>query len=325
MKKSSIKIISLLVVVTLAMTSCLNDLEDFMGQFSGSPAIAELSEAANAATGTVSREIINPLVSKEFTLRVNIAAVNAVSAATTVTLAIDNTLIDAYNTAKGLTGAAAAIPVPLAALTIASYDVVIPAGKREFDWTFTINPTLVPNVVDKFYILPIKIASVNNGVVISGNYNSKLIRVLSRNQWDGMYTVTGTMTDAASASLSGYYPHDIELITSSGTVCSVYDETIGGYYYPILSGGSLSYYGSFGLNITFDKTTNTVTAMSNYWGVVSNTRAAAIDPSGANSVNSTTKDITLKYFMLQPSVITAAPNIRCRMNEVWKYNGPRPE
>ena len=53
MKKSSIKILSLLVMMTMALSSCLNDLEDFTGQFSGSPVIAEFSEAANAATGTV--------------------------------------------------------------------------------------------------------------------------------------------------------------------------------------------------------------------------------------------------------------------------------
>ena len=324
MKKSSIKIISLLVVMTMALTSCLKDLEDFTGQFSGSPAIAELSESANAATGTVSREIINPLVTKQFSLRVNIASPYPLDVDTKVVLQLDNNLITAYNSAKGLTGAAAAIPVPMAALTISSYEVTVPAGKREIDWLFTVNPTLVPNVVDKFYIIPVKIVSAENGVVPSGNFGTKLIRVLSRNDWDGIYTVTGTMVDAASASLSGWYPHTIRLITSSGTVCSVYDMTIGGYYYPISSGGSLSYYGSFGLNITFDKATNTVVGMSNYWGVVSNTRAAAIDPSGANSVASN-RNITLKYFMLQPNTITTAPFIRCRMNEVWAYVGPRPE
>jgi hypothetical protein len=324
MKKSSIKIISLLVLMTMALTSCLKDLEDFTGQFSGSPAIAELSESANAATGTVSREIINPLVSKEFSLRVNIASANPLNVATKVVLELDNTLITAYNASKGLSGTAAAIPVPVAAMTVASYEVTIPAGQREAEWLFTINPSLVPNVVDKFYIIPVKIVSAENGVVPSGNFGTKLVRVLSRNDWDGIYTVTGTMVDDANATLSGWYPHTIRLITSSGSVCSVYDETIGGYYYPISSGGSLSYYGSFGLNITLDKATKTVTAMSNYWGVVSNSRAAALDPSGANSVGAN-RNITLKYFMLQPTVITTAPFIRCRMNEVWAYVGPRPE
>jgi hypothetical protein len=325
MKRSRIFFIALLVLGTLSMTSCLNDLEDFMGAFSSAPAIAELSESPNAATGTVTREILNPLLTKQFKLRVGIAVAKPLGSPTTVTLAIDNSLVAAYNTKYGLTGSAAALPIPAAGITVSSYDVTIPAGQLEADWTFTIDPTKVPNIVDLFYLLPVKIVSANNGVTVSGNFGVKYIRVLSRNQWDGVYQVTGTMVDAANANLTGYYPHDVDMITTGGTTCAVYDHTIGGYYYPILSSGSLSYYGSFGINMGFDPVANKPISVSNYWGVVSNTRAGAINESYANAVNPTTRDITIQYYMLQPSVITAPPHIRCTMTETWKYLGPRPE
>lgn len=219
MKKSSIKIISLLVVVNMAMTSCLNDLEDFMGQFSGTPAIAELSEAANAATGTIGREIINPLVPAVFTLKVNIASAFPLDKDTKITLALDNSLITAYNTARGLTGSAAAIPVPTAAITISSYDVVVPAGKREVDWSFSVDATKVPNAVTTFYIIPVQIVSAENGVVPSGNFGSKLMRILARNEFDGKYTMKGfVMRPGDTGGLEGYFKNQAySLITVGGT------------------------------------------------------------------------------------------------------------
>ena len=218
MKNSNIKILSLLVVITMSLTSCLNDLEDFTGQFSGSPVLAELSEAANPATGTVGREIVNPLVPANFTLRVNIASANALDKDTKVTLVLDNTLIDAYNTAKGLTGTAAAIPVPIAALTIASYDVTIPAGKREAEWPFSVDATKVPNPVTTFYIIPVKIASAENGVVPSGNNGTRLIRILARNEFDGKYLMKGfIMRPGDTGGLEGYFKNqDYSLLTVSG-------------------------------------------------------------------------------------------------------------
>jgi hypothetical protein len=218
MKKVSIKIISLLVVISVALTSCLNDLEDFLGDFGGTPGIAEFNEAANASTGTVGREIINPLVPAEFTLQLNITVVDYLSTDTKITLAIDNALVTAYNTAKGLSGAAAAVPVPAASLIATTYDVVIPAGEREGTWTFKIDATKVPNPVTTFYILPIKIVSVDNGLTISGNNGNRLVRILARNEFDGKYKMKGfIMRPGDTGGLEGYFTNqDYNLSTVSG-------------------------------------------------------------------------------------------------------------
>jgi hypothetical protein len=218
MKKSSIKILSLLVMMTMALSSCLNDLEDFTGQFSGSPAIAEFSEAANAATGTVGREIVDPTKPAPFSLRVNIASPYALDKATKVVVELDNSLIDEYNAERGLTGSAAAIPVPLAALTIPSYEVTVPAGKREVEWEFTVDASKVPNPVTTFYIIPVKIVSAENNVVVSGNFGTKLIRILARNEFDGEYLMNGfIMRPGDTGGLEGYFEgFEYGLITVSG-------------------------------------------------------------------------------------------------------------
>jgi hypothetical protein len=322
MKKTSIKIISLLVVMTLTMTSCLNDLEDFLGQFSGSPAIAELSEAPSAATGTIAREIINPTVPAVFKLRVNIAAPNAVSVDTKVTLALDNALITAYNTAKGLTGSAAAIPVPANALTIASYDVIIPAGKREIDWSFTIDATKVPNSLAIMYLLPVKIVSADAPVVVSGNYGTKLVRILARNKYDGLYTVTGTFVDYVSSAWIGAYPKDVSLTTVSGDVVSFYDEGNGTAGYIFDTGAGLSYFGNFYVLFKFDASDNVIDCINSVTDGAPRSRQGALyTGAGAiNKFNPVTKAIDVSYQLKQMNV---TPNLRNLIIEHYTYVGPR--
>jgi hypothetical protein len=218
MKKSIIKILTLLALVTVSMTSCLNDLEDFRGDFSSTPAIAEFNEASNASTGTIGREIVNPLVPTEFSLRVNIASPSTFGTSTNFTIALDDALITEYNTERNLTGAAAAVPVPTAAITITSYEVMVKAGEREAEFYFTLDGTKIPNAVTTFYAIGIKIASVTNGVTISGNAGSKVVRILSRNEFDGKYKMKGfIMRPGDTGGLEGFFKdQDYSLSTVSG-------------------------------------------------------------------------------------------------------------
>lgn len=200
MKKINIKLLSLLVVVAISLTSCLNDLEDFLGDFGSSPAIAELSEAPDASTGTTFYYVTYTTTPVDVPLvRVNIASANTLKSQTKITLALDDALITAYNTAKGLTDPATMFyPVPMAAMTIASYDVTIPAGEREANWVIKINPSLIPDLFSKKYLIGVKIASADNGLVVSGNYGTKLVRVMAKNKYHGTYKVTGYFVHPSS-------------------------------------------------------------------------------------------------------------------------------
>lgn len=325
MKNISIKIISLLVLITMSLSSCLNDLEDFMGQFSGSPAIAELSEAANPSTGTIVREIIDPTVPADFTLRVNIASANYFNTDITVTLAVDNALVTAYNTAKGLSGAAAAVPVPAAALAAASYDVVIPAGTREIDWEFSIDANLVPNPTSTFYILPVKIVSATGGVVVSGNYCEKLIRVLARNKYDGKYTVTGTFVDYVTGpAWIGYYPKNVNLITLGGDLVSKYDTDFSLYGYIFDTGAGLSQFGNWTPTFKFDVATDAVIDVINStYDAPARSRTAALwtgAGANANKFFSANHNIEVSYNLVQQ---TSSPVVRSLVVETYTYVGPR--
>jgi hypothetical protein len=197
MKKSKIIFISLLVLATLSLTSCLNDLEDYLGDFGSSPAIAELSEAADAAAGTTFLYVTYAPGEVDASLvTVNIASVNTLSADTKITLALDDALVTAYNHDRGYDTLPAVPdpvyhPIPAAAMNITSYDVTIPAGEREATWDIKVTPSLIPDFFNTKYIIGVKIISADNGLVVSGNYNTKVVRVLAKNKYHGTYHSVG--------------------------------------------------------------------------------------------------------------------------------------
>jgi hypothetical protein len=161
-----------------------------------------------------------------------------------------------------------------------------------------------------------------------------------KNKWDGVYSVSGTMTDVANTTLGHINeyltsasnnvgvsaPMEFELRTISPTKCLVYDNHFfGGNYMPIRSGTTYSQYGSFSITVEFDPATDKVVAVTNTYGQpASNTRSGRLDPSGTvNAYDASSKTVTLKYNMLQPSVVAAAPHVRTTWDEVWTYKGAR--
>lgn len=150
-----------------------------------------------------------------------------------------------------------------------------------------------------------------------------------KNPWDGIYAFTGTMTDVTSSNFSHVNdalgddaPMTYQLRTISATQCVVYN---GNSIQVLFSNaGSLSYYGSVGIVVTFDPETNKVVKMVNYYGQpASNSRSLQLDDTGINAYDPTTKIISIKYEMLQPTVVTTPPYIRTNWNEEWKYTGSR--
>jgi hypothetical protein len=323
MKKIRIIFTALLVTATLSLTSCLNDLEDFMGDFSGSPAIAELSEAPSAATGTVNREIIDPTKPLELKFRVAIAVAKPLDKATTITLALDNALVTAYNAARGLTGDAAALPVPLAGLTIPGYDVTIPAGELETDWVISIDASKVPDIVSKFYVIPVKIASATNGVVVSGNFGTKIMRILARNKYDGVYTVEGTFVDYINSAWSGTYPKTFHLITTGQYTVDRYDvdyDELGFYIFD--AGGGLSYFGAWAPYFEFDVNDNLIGVPNSILDPLPRARNSEVAVGEApNKFNNADRSLDVAFYFTQQNV---TPVRRALIKEQFTYVGPRP-
>lgn len=240
----------------------------------------------------------------------------------TVNLKIDQALLNAYNATIDTADWLELLPATL--YQADPLDINMAAG----DFSKFFNIKFDPSKLDpaKSYALPLSIAGASNDYKIRSGLGGVVYQFLIKNQYDGKYKVTGSMVDLSNAALTGLYPLTFDLISNGASQVVVSDRDVLGFPgHPILSGGSPSYYGSFGLILDFDDATGKITAIKNYYGtppnyVSGNGRSAELDPSGVNTYDKATKTIKIKYWMNQPSVIT--PH-RTAFDETWVYDGDR--
>jgi hypothetical protein len=236
-----------------------------------------------------------------------------------VQLALDPSMITAYNTANGTSF----IDMPASLYSLKSLNVAFAPGEFAKKVTITVDPSTFD--LSKAYAIGIKIASASNGFTIVESSKSGLFNILVKNDYDGIYKVTGTMVDYANATLTGYFPMNFHLVTSGAVTVDGYDPDVWhAPFVPIYSGTAVSGYGSFCPVFTFDPATNKITKVTNYYGQpAGNTRSAEIDPTGINKFNADDHSIDVKFFMKQPSAVPAAPNIRVAFDWHMEYIGPR--
>ena len=266
-----------------------------------------------------------------FEVRRDVHSEAALNSSTTVIIQKDDALLTAYNTENetsfeplptslGTTNPAAA----------ADGKLTLEFAPGEFSKTIVVS---VPNATlfdfAKQYGLAYKLVSVSGtGIKSLAVGDEIVVQVGVKNQYDGIYEVTALspMLDVLNATLTGYYPFIYVLETTGAHSCLCFDKDVyGDYMHPISSGGAVSGYGSFGIEIFFDPSGNgNIIEVRNPWGnPPGNTRMPVIDPSGVNKWDPATKDIQFKYWMIQPSLVPVAPNIRTYFDEYWAYQGPR--
>lgn len=195
------------------------------------------------------------------------------------------------------------------------------------------------------YALGFTILTSDAGSKIS-TQKSIVVEIGAKNNWDGVYLNVGPgFSDVTNATFTYNADQQYSLITAGASTCVVWNDDLNSGFpgYVFNAGGSGSYYGSYGLIITFNPATGAISDLHNYYGdpafpaaggqstsggsgpplyAATNTRRAVLDPSGVNAAQGN-KDIIIKHWMVQPNVVTTPPNIRCYFNETWKYLGPR--
>lgn len=138
---------------------------------------------------------------------------------------------------------------------------------------------------------------------------------------DMRYNVTGTMTDYSNSTYTGLYPFEITLEKAGIGQGTMVPKQLGIPGHLILIGSSTSYYGSFGIVVTFDLTTNKIASITNHYGQPApNGRSATLDPSGVNAWNPTTKEIKIKYWLDDSTL--SLPH-RASFDETWTYLGAK--
>ncbi|MBC8155916.1 MAG: DUF1735 domain-containing protein [Bacteroidetes bacterium] len=252
----------------------------------------------------------------DYPITVSYSGANVAPEDITVTLGIDAPALTQYNEEQE----AAYDLIPTTLYTLPT-QVVIPKGQR----TATVALKMKSNMFDfsKSYVLPVQIKTASSGT-ISGNFGTILLSVNAKNKYDGVYVPTGTMVDVTNPAFTHLATAkqrvEYTLETISATKCVLVDDIyFGSPITPFWTGTGASGYGTFSPVIEFDPATDKIIAVTNFYGTPANTRAAQLDPSGVNTYTAANKSIKIKYFMRQPNVVAAAPNIRTRWDEEWTF------
>jgi hypothetical protein len=234
------------------------------------------------------------------------------------------------------TGSAGSVIVKLVtddAAAIAAGSKVLPANSYTLptlEYVVPANGTVnVPVIVDRsklgidtIYGMGFKIATVSSGTIAT-DANSIVTKIDLRNRWDGRYKITGTFTDYAAPTIT-FLEYETDLVTTSPTQVTSIPKDLGIPGYLMLSGGSLSYYGSYGPIFIFDPATNKITSVVNSYGQpAGNTRSAQLDPSGSNQWDPNTKTMTIRFWMNQPNTITTPPYHRTLFINTLIFLKPR--
>lgn len=315
MSNISLKLLPFL-LLALFFNSCLEDREDAIEGLGNN--FVRLPEAGNDLNLLLftSEPGVKTLNLLQVIRDVNSNA--SLSAPATINLQLDKGLIDEYNAAHNETFE----ELPSNLYEIDPLNVSLGSGEFAKTLQIKVDPTNLD--LSKKYAIGVSVAD-GGGYQVRSGLGSALFRLIIKNQYDGKYTATGTMVDFSNAALTGLYPLTFDLVTNGANEVIVYERDRGIPAHSILSSGSTSYYGSFGLILNFDPATGKITQIRNYYGtapdyVSGNGRSAELDPSGENTFDLASKTIKIKYWLNQPSVIT--PH-RVEFDETWVYAGAR--
>jgi hypothetical protein len=239
------------------------------------------------------------------------------NADTKVTIAVDTSIVGAYNA----TNDQSYDYLPSDVFT-APTSITIPAGSLQGSAKLSVNITKLLTYGSSFATgLAITTVSGGSGQIETAHSRIPII-IQVKNRYDGEYTVTGSMVDYSNATLTGPYPWDVYLITSGPNQVQLFDNDYGkNIDHKIQSGANDSQYGSFGVVFNFDADGNVTSVVNLYGQPASNGRSASLDPSGINKYDPATGSLDVKYWLDQPAVWT--PH-RVSFDEHFEFVGARP-
>jgi hypothetical protein len=143
-----------------------------------------------------------------------------------VTLAMDPTGLDDYNTANGTSF----VQLADSAYTMGPLQITIPKGQRLGHTTLTVMSEKVDLSVEGALAFKITDAS---GIAIATNLQSVIYSVGVKNQYDGVYTSEGVFTHPAYGTLTWVFADGIaqQLVTTGPNSVSMYptNTSIGGF------------------------------------------------------------------------------------------------
>ncbi|HWD87050.1 MAG TPA: DUF1735 domain-containing protein [Mucilaginibacter sp.] len=184
---------------------------------------------------------------------IDVASPTVPSSPTTVTIAVDNTIVTAYNATET---AVVYSTMPTSAYVLSSTKIVVPAGQR----TALVSVTFYKDQMDPSlsYMLPIKIVSGNSGDIVSGNFGVHYYHFIG-NDFAGAYTWTYARWQNTVGPASGPPNGGGSFVDQPGTISPITPTE-----FQMLTG-----YNGTGVNydVTFTKTGSGATATYSNWSV----------------------------------------------------------
>jgi hypothetical protein len=311
-------------VIAITNTGCLKDKEFIKGdtQSTDGPEakVVEIKLTATNASNFFTLVVNNSNNDTTVDLvPINLATANPAPEDLHVTVDLYPSLVDNYNNDNG-TGYATP---PDNILTIVNPVVIIPKGSHTGYVQIKFKPS---NFIGGDWALGFKITAIQEtGYLISTNFSTGITAILVKNDYDGEYSVTGTLNDVTGGS-TGIYPFEADLISTGLTSNALYNinpAQLSGFYHVASFGGSPNVYGGFAPVFTIDPVTGNVTDVTDFYPLDDpsniHARTAKLDPAGINKYDFSTKTMKVSYILHQGDLGID----RVFFNETFTYVGPR--
>lgn len=212
MKRSIVQLIFISTVICIITTGCLKDKDFDNGSIQSTHNTGadikpiEIKLTANDASNFLLFAVENSNSDTTIDLvPVNLATADAAPEDLHVTISLDSTLVNDYDTANATDYATPSSSM----FTIADYEVVIPKGSHTGYLQVKLKPS---DFIGADWALGFRIASIKEpGYVISGNLNTGIVAVAIKSQYDGTYHSTGYVYHPSA-------PRSLDLVKQLATV-----------------------------------------------------------------------------------------------------------
>lgn len=177
-----------IVALGASITSCVKERNDVIPDLTKHTGVVELLAGGATTSGNPARfkafgfSVTDS--SQNVAVYVNYAAAEFAPADITVNVTLDPASLTAYNTANGTSYAV----LDPAAYSLTATSVTIKKGERFAVLPVRINPEKIDLATPS--AIPLKITDAGN-TTVSANYNYLIYGIVGKNQYDGVYEVTG--------------------------------------------------------------------------------------------------------------------------------------
>jgi len=217
--KKIVKYAAPVLILPLLFASCLKDTEWIGPNADGNVAniieFGNLTEPSSPRTSSIPKYALDMVGGAPTALKIKCVGAEPAREDIQVTIAVDNTLINEYNTENSET----LVPYPTSQYTISTMDAVIKKGEREVTIPIDLKPDQF--VYNADYALGLRIASASSGT-ISGNFGKVVLGLLGRNPYDGVYDYEASAATALQPEKKGVgnlvttSPNTVRLLASNG-------------------------------------------------------------------------------------------------------------